>query len=49
MKRGKVYAIFVDSRAAFHKVKRAKLWKAMEERGVRRGLIERVKEIFTKK
>lgn len=27
-------------------VKRAKLWKVMEEKGVRKGLIERVKEIY---
>jgi len=37
---------FIDLKAAFDKVDRKIMWKAMEERGIRRGLIERVKEIY---
>jgi len=40
-----VYGCFINLKAAFDKVDRKILWKAMEERGIRRGLIERVKEI----
>jgi len=45
-KRGKVYGFFIDLKVAFDKMNRKILWKAMEERGIRRGLIERVKEIY---
>jgi len=41
-----VYGFFVDLKAAFDKVDRKILWKAMEEKGIRRGLIERVKKIY---
>jgi len=37
-----VYGFLIDLKAAFDKVDRKILWKAMEERGIRRGLIERV-------
>jgi len=40
-----VYGIFVDLKVAFDKVNRKILWKAMEERDIRRRLIERRKEI----
>ncbi|XP_015437252.1 PREDICTED: uncharacterized protein LOC107192490 [Dufourea novaeangliae] len=43
---GKIYAFFMDLRAAFDTVNRAKLWQVMERRGVGRGLIERVKELY---
>ncbi|XP_078038684.1 uncharacterized protein LOC144470949 [Augochlora pura] len=43
----KVYALFVDLEAAFDAVKRGKFWEALAERGVRKGLIERIKEIYT--
>lgn len=43
---GKVYALFIDLKAAFDKVRGNKLWEAMEDRGVRNGLIERTKEIY---
>jgi len=42
-KRGKMYGFFVDLKAAFDKVDRKILWKAMEERDIRRRLIERKK------
>ncbi|XP_053989911.1 uncharacterized protein LOC128882350 [Hylaeus volcanicus] len=45
-KKGKLYALFVDLKAAFDKVNRTKLWKVMEQRGVRKGLIERSKELY---
>jgi len=41
-----MYERFIDLKAAFDKVDRKILWKAMEERSIRRGLIERVKEIY---
>jgi hypothetical protein len=43
---GKVVALFVDVRAAFDSVDRGVLGKAMRERGVREGLVERVEEIW---
>lgn len=36
----------MDLKTAFDKVNRKMLWDAMERRRVRRGLIERVKEIY---
>jgi len=45
-KRGKVYGFFINLKATFDKVDRKILWKAMEEKGIRRGLIERVKEFY---
>ena len=44
--KGKLVALFVDLKAAFDTVDRKKLWEAMEKRGVREGLRERVKEIY---
>ena len=37
---------FADPRAAFNRVNRRKLWDAMTKRGVRKSLVERVKEIY---
>lgn len=45
-KKGKLFAFFMDLKAAFDKVPRELLWKVMEQRGVRRGLIERIKEVY---
>ena len=39
-------AMFVDLKAAFDSVDRRILWEAMEKRGVRAGLMERVREIY---
>jgi len=41
-----MYGFFIDLKAVFDKVDRKILWRAMEERSIRRGLIERVKEIY---
>ena len=45
-KRGKVYAFFIDLKSAFDKVSRRDLWKSMKERGIRRGIVERIKELY---
>jgi len=45
-KRRKMYGFFVDLKAAFDKVDRKISWKTMEERDIRTGLNERVKEIY---
>jgi len=45
-KRGGMTALFIDLKAAFDTVDRSCLLKTMEERGIRRGLIERVGEIL---
>lgn len=45
-KAGKVFGFFMDLRAAFDRVDRRELWKAMERRGIRTGIVERVKEIY---
>lgn len=36
----------MDLKAAFDKLDRKELWKAMEEKGIRTGLVEKVKEIY---
>ncbi|KMQ82105.1 rna-directed dna polymerase from mobile element jockey-like protein [Lasius niger] len=41
-----MYGFFMDLKAAFDRVDRKRLWEAMEKRGVRRGLTEKVKEIY---
>jgi len=41
-----VYGFFIDLQAAFDKIDRKILWKSMEERDIKRGLTERVKEIY---
>lgn len=47
LKKGKkAVALFVDMKAAFDSVDRRILYKTMKERGIREGLIERVKEVF---
>lgn len=45
-KRGKLYAFFVDLKAAFDRVDRRKLWEAMCRRGISERLTERVREIY---
>lgn len=42
----KAVALFVDMKAAFDTVDRRILYKAMEERGIREGLIDRVRDVF---
>lgn len=44
-KGGKLFTFFVDLKAAFDKINRQVLWAAMEKRGIRKGLVERVKEL----
>lgn len=43
---GKMFGFFMDLKAAFDRVDRKVLWEVMEKRGIRKGLIERVKEIY---
>ena len=43
---GKVYALFIDLKAAFDSLDRKNLWKYMEERGVDCILIQKIREIF---
>lgn len=45
-KRGKVYALFVDLKAAFDRIDREKLWRIMEEKGINNKMIGRVKKMY---
>lgn len=45
-KRGKVFAFFIDLKAAFDKVDRGKLWKCLKDRGISEGLIDRIREVY---
>lgn len=45
-KEKKKKALFVSMKAAFDSVDRKVLYKTMKERGIREGLIERVREMF---
>lgn len=42
----KVYALFVDLKAAFDTVNREKLWKIMEKFGISQHIIEKIKGIY---
>ena len=44
--KGKVVALFVDPKAAFDSVDRKVLMEALKRRGVRKGLIERIEEVY---
>lgn len=46
MKKGKVIAMFVDLKAAFDSMDRGVLMEAMRQRGIRKGLIERIEEVL---
>lgn len=43
--KNKIFAIFVDLKAAFDNVDRGILWKTMEEKGVEYSLMNKIKEI----
>jgi len=45
-KRKKAVTLFVDLKAAFDSVDRGIMYKAMRERGIREGLIERVRKVL---
>ena len=45
-KRGKVYASFINLKSALDKVSRPDFWKSMKERGIRKGIVERIKELY---
>lgn len=45
-KKDKVYALFVDLRAAFDKVVKEKLWEVLEEKRIKEKIIRRVKMIY---
>lgn len=42
----KVYALFIDLKAAFNNVNRKKLWTIMEKKGIDKNLIGRIKGIY---
>jgi predicted GNAT family acetyltransferase len=44
--RGKVFACFVDLKAAFDKVKRKKIWDRLRKKGVEEKLVRRIEEIY---
>ena len=46
-KLGKMYALFVDLRAAFDSVDRKKLWECMREKGISERLVRRIEEIYS--
>lgn len=46
IRRGKVYAMFVDLKAAFDIVKRDKLWRRLKNCKIEKGLIKRIKEVY---
>lgn len=46
IRKDKIYAIFIDLKAAFDNVNRGILWKIMEEMGIEKGLIGRLKEVY---
>lgn len=43
---GKMWACFLDIKAAFDSLNRGKLWEIMERRGVNRTLRERIREVY---
>lgn len=45
-KKGKVYALFVDLKAAFDNVEREQLWKIMKEKGISEDLIWRLGRVY---
>lgn len=45
-KKGRIFGFFMDLKAAFDKVDRKELWKGMEEKGIRTGLVERIRKIY---
>lgn len=45
-KGGKLIALFVDLKAAFDTVSRKTVVEAMKERGVRKGLVEKIEEML---
>ena len=46
-KEGKLFAFFIDLKAAFDRVERSRLWEAMKKAGISEGLVERTQEIYT--
>lgn len=47
IKKEKLYALFIDLRAAFDMVDRNLLWDILEKVGISKYLIERIKELYT--
>lgn len=45
-KGGKIFGFFMDLKSAFDKVDRKTLWEEMERRGIRKGIVERIKKIY---
>ena len=45
-KKGKLFTLFVDLKAAFDSICREKLWETMENAGIIRKLVDRTREIY---
>lgn len=43
---GRMWACFLDTRAAFDSLNRGKLWEIMKKRGVSKILRERIREVY---
>lgn len=43
---GKVYAVFVDLKAAFDNVDKGKLWEDLEMKGINQGLVKRIRRMY---
>ena len=44
--RGKVFVGFADTKAAFDRLKRERIWERLRKKGVNRSLIERMRSLF---
>ena len=47
IERGKIFIGFANMKAAFDRLKRDKIWKMLEKKGVNGNLIRRIRSLFT--
>lgn len=45
-KESKVYAVFVDLKATFDNVRREDLWRLLEDKGINRNMIRRIRDLY---